>query len=81
MARLGPQRRRVRCQAKTRNPLASRVAQTVARKVQVTPETDFADTPSRKYFFATGDPFPLGPLLYRKTVCKQVCSLRAVVCG
>ena len=46
--------------------------QTVARRVQVSQQEDFANTPARRYVFFTGFPFPLGPLLYRKTVCREV---------
>jgi hypothetical protein len=79
-----PLRRHVHCEA---SPKAPRVSQTVARKVQVTPETDFANTPNRRYVLPTGDPFPLGPLFYRKTTSKQVRVLstgalvHAAVCG
>ena len=65
------QRRGVHCGA---SPKAPRVNQTVARKVQVKPESDFANTRNRRYLFPTGDPFPLGPLFYRKTISKQVCG-------
>lgn len=71
MGKATARRRGVHCGAAPRAP---RVAQTVARKVQVKPEQDFANTPNRRYLFPTGDIFPLGPLLYRKTISKQVRS-------
>ena len=70
------QRRGVYCGA---SPKVPRVAQTVARKVLVQPDSDFANTPNRRYIFPTGDPFPLGPLFYRKTISKQVCALSCVM--
>lgn len=78
-----PRRRGVHCKA---SPKAPRVAQTVARKVQVQPQSDFANTPNRRYFLPVGDPFPLGPLLYRKTISKQArfsffsCCISKVAC-
>ena len=47
---------------------------TLARKVRVTAEEDFSETPDRRYINFTGFPFPIGPLLYRKTTCREVWS-------
>ena len=48
------------------------VSRTVARRPKVDNQEDFANTPDRRYVFFTGFPFPIGPLLYRKTSCKEV---------
>jgi hypothetical protein len=48
---------------------------TITRRVKVKTTEDYANTPARRYINFTGFPFPIGPIAYRKTTCREVCSL------
>ena len=77
-AAAGPQQRSSQQQhgsALQCSALKDRVAnanRTITRRVQVPQKEDFANTPARRYIFFTGFPFPIGPLVYRKTTCREV---------
>jgi hypothetical protein len=45
---------------------------TIRRQVSVKEDEEYSSTPERRYINFTGFPFPIGPILYRKTTCREV---------
>jgi hypothetical protein len=58
------------CRAvRDRAPSANR---TISRRVRVPQQEDYSPSRDRFYFNFTGFPFPIGPLLFRKTTRTEV---------
>ena len=51
---------------------SERTPRTVTRKVNAIDPEEYANTPERRYINFTGFPFPIGPIAYRKTTCREV---------